>query len=67
MALRYLHMCIATDKHVTFTLTKFGCQFPLENVHWGEIGNRYKNSEVWMAYPEEVSGCSVTKWRVVLK
>ena len=38
-----------------------------ENVHWDEIGNRYKNSEVWMAYPEETSCCSVKKWRVALK
>lgn len=67
MTLRDLHMCVATDNHATFTLTKFGYRFPLENVYWNEISNRYKNSEVWAAYPEETSCCSVKKWRVVLK
>ena len=67
MTLRELRTCVATDNHATFTLTKFGRSFSLENVHWDEIGNRYKNSEVWMAYPEETSCCSVKKWRVALK
>lgn len=67
MTLRELRTCVATDNHATFTLTKFGWSVPLENVHWDEIGNRYKNSEVWMAYPEEVSCCSVKKRGVVLK
>lgn len=67
MTLRELHTCVATDNHATFTLEKFGYRFPLENVHWDEIGNRYKNSEVWMAYPVEASCCSVKKWKVMLK
>ena len=67
MTLRELHMCVSTDNHATFTLTKFGYRFPLKDVHWDEIGNRYKNSEVWMAYPIEVSSCSVKKWSVTLK
>ena len=67
MTLRDLHMCVSTDNHATFTLTNFGHRFILENVHWDEIGSKYKNSEVWEACPEEVSCCSVKKWRVVLK
>lgn len=57
MTLRELHTCVATDIHATFTLTKLGYRFPLKGVHWNEIGNRYKKSEVWMAYPEETSCC----------
>lgn len=67
MTLRDLRMYVSTDNHATFTLTKVGYSFPLENVHWNEIGDRYKNSEVWEAYPEEVSYYSVKKWCVILK
>lgn len=67
MTLRDLRIYVSTDNHATFTLTKVGYMFTLENVHWNEIGNRYKNSEVWEAYPEEVSCYSVKKWCVILK
>lgn len=42
MTLRDLRMYVSTDNHATFTLTKVGYMFTLENVHWNEIGNRYK-------------------------
>lgn len=53
MTLRDLHLCIATDNHATFTITIIGSKLAIKNVHWNDISRRYKDSEVWMAYPIE--------------
>ena len=67
MTLRDLHLCIATDNHATFTITRIGSKLAIKNVHWNDISRRYKDSEVWMAYPVEADYCAVKKWSVVLK
>lgn len=55
MTLRDLIKCVATDNHATY------------DVHWEEIGRRYKDSEVWMAYPIKADHCAVKQWHIILK
>lgn len=67
MTLRELIMRVATDNHATYKLTQIGYNYAVDDVHWEEIGRRYKDSEVWMAYPVEANNCAVKKWNIVLK
>ena len=67
MTLRDLIKCVATDNHATYKVTKFGCNNTLDDVHWEEIGRRYKDSEVWMAYPIEADHCTVKQCHIILK
>ena len=67
MTLRDLIKCVATDNHATYKVTKFGDNHTLDDVHWEEIGRRYKDSEVWMAYPIKADHCAVKQWHIILK
>ena len=67
MTLRDLIKCVATDNHATYKVTKFGYNHTLDDVHWEEIGRRYKDSEVWMAYPIKSDHCAVKQWHIILK
>lgn len=67
MTLRDLIKCVATDNHATYKVTKFGCNHTLDGVYWEEIGRKYKDSEVWMAYPIEADHCAVKQWHIILE
>lgn len=67
MTLRDLHTTICTDNHATITVSKIGYGVLYQNKHWGEIPKRYKDSEVWMAYPTEANHCAVKQWKIILK
>lgn len=67
MTLRDLHLRVATDNHAPITVSKIGAGVLCENKYWGEIPKKYKDSEVWMAYPIKADHCAVKRWRVILE
>lgn len=67
MTLRELHTRISTDNHATITVSKIGYGIVAQNKHWGEIQKKYKDSEVWMAYPIEANYCAVKQWKIILE
>lgn len=66
MRVKEVHTVISTNNWARYTIETFGHGIIYSRVSYSELPARIKNAKVWLAYPVELSSCSVTHWKIKL-